>query len=255
MLLMIGVWRRDILERPDRPPDRSTLVYWLQGPRFFIDLRQPAHSPDFNDTRCLSDLTLDHLPWLATQEGFAGCFHLEEGIALWEHHIDFQPAGSLRDRARLSLNDNALHEEGTEQPYYERWTREGAHDSSALGMRLACASRATCGYLVRVGNRFMFARDRASPLPEGTCLTALMDGELILEQKRDLVDLEISLGDIDASGAWTIRRSTLPFKVGDAFLLERTAADTLEIRDMERDGGRFLRRWRILELDRNEERQ
>jgi hypothetical protein len=252
---MIGVWRRDVLERLDRAADRSTLVHWLQGPRFFIDLRQPARPPDFSNTRCLADLTPDQLRWLATQEGFAGCFNLEEGIGLWEHHIDFQPPSSLKDRARLRLTDNALHEEGTELPYYERWTREAGEDTSALGMRLACASRAICGYLVRVGNRFMFARDRASPLPEGTCLTALMDGELALEQKRDLVDLEISLGDIDAYGTWTIRRSTLPFKVGDALLLERTAADTLEICDRGRDGGRFLRRWRILELDRNEERQ
>jgi hypothetical protein len=252
---MIGVWRRDVLERPDTAADRSTLVHWLQGPRFFIDLRQPARSPDFSNARCLADLTPDQLRWLATQEGFAGCFHLEEGIGLWEHHIDFQPPSSLKDRARLRLTDNALHEEGTELPYYERWTREAGEDISALGMKLACASRAICGYLVRVGNRFMFARDRASPLPEGTCLTALMDGELTPEQKRNLVDLEISLGDIDASGTWTIRRSTLPFKVGDALLLERTAADTLEICDRDRDGGRFLRRWRILELDRNEKRQ
>jgi hypothetical protein len=251
---MIGVWRRDVLERPGTPPDRSTLVHWLQGPRFFIDLRQGAHPPDFSDTRCLRDLTLDHLRWLATQEGFAGCFHLAEGIALWEHHIDFQPASPRRDRARLFLRGNALHEEGTEQPYYERWTREGADDSSALGMRLACASRTIGGYLVRVGNRFMYARDRASPLPAAARLTALMDGELTLEQKRDLVDIEISLGDIDATGTWTIRRSTLPFKVGDAFLLERTAGDTLEICDVERDGGRYLRRWRIVELDQDEKR-
>jgi hypothetical protein len=246
---VIGVWRRLILEKPGHAADRSTSVFWMQAPNFFVDLRQAPDSPDFEDIRCLADLGAEHLDWLATQEGFAGSLHLSGGIALWGRDIDFQPKSPVPDRARVDIEGEYLHEQGTEAVYYEKWTRGNCARDPAFGLKLECVQTKCQGYIVRVGQSFMFARDRPDPLPEGECLSTILDRQESLDDKRALVDFEISLGEIGAAGAWSIRRSTLPFRVGRDFVLVPRGADELDIEDTARDGRAYMRTWRIVDRD------
>lgn len=243
---MIGVWRRLVLERPGKVIDDVSDVVWLQGPRFFADLRQPPGKPDFGGVRCLADLTPDHLTWLATQEGFAGSFSLADGIALWDRRIDFQPKTGIRDRATVSLDGDHLHERGTETPYYEKWLRAAQPRTPALALELRCRQTQCTGYVVRAGASFMFVRDRAQPLPEGGSLGALLASARDAAAMRALVDCEISFGEIADDGRWRITRSTLPFRVGEALSLQDRSAGGIETGDITPDGRPFRRPWRVV---------
>ena len=60
-----GLWRRTIYRRGNEAPDASTDVHWMQGPRFFADIRQPVERASFVRVGCLRDLESEHLAWLA----------------------------------------------------------------------------------------------------------------------------------------------------------------------------------------------
>src|SRR5262245_65035312 len=86
-----GLWRRSLISWPGRNSDTTTTVRWLQGPRAYVDLRQPAPRPDFSHARALDDLTLEDCLWLAHQEGFAGHLGFDGTWFEWHREIDFQP--------------------------------------------------------------------------------------------------------------------------------------------------------------------
>src|SRR5580765_2420592 len=96
-----GLWRRSLIARADGTRDTDTWVRWLQGPGGYIDLRQPAGRPDFTGVRCLRDLTMTQLDWLAAQDGFAGQLLVHDGVFEWRRDIDFQPPGPTPDRGWL----------------------------------------------------------------------------------------------------------------------------------------------------------
>jgi hypothetical protein len=56
---------------PNGRRDTTTWVNWLQGPSFYVDLRQPSGRPDFREATSLDQLSRPQIEWLATQEGFA----------------------------------------------------------------------------------------------------------------------------------------------------------------------------------------
>ena len=73
--------------------------------------------------------------------------------------------------------------------------------------------------MLRVGRRFMLARSRAVTLPASPSLAECVAGAGSLAAAREMVDCEVSLGRVEA-GAWTIERSTLPFREGRALAVE-----------------------------------
>jgi hypothetical protein len=245
------MWRRLSFERPGRPPDVTSSVHWLQGPRFFTDLRQPADTPDFTGIACLRQLQPHHLAWLARQQGFAGTLHLTGDLAWWDRRIDFQPTAATLDRARLNLAEGTLEERGTEVIYLERWEREAGPLEPACGLRLADPTTTVEGYLVRVGARFMYARTRMKSLGRADDLTAILDATTGLEEKQDLLDCEISLGRIDAGReVWRIDRSTLPFRRGTILGTRlHPVGDRLSLDDIDCNGAEFARLWIVSEHD------
>jgi hypothetical protein len=246
-----GLWRRTLLERPDEPPDVSSTVLWLQGPRFFVDLRLPVGRPDFTTISCLRHLQAPQLKWLAGQQGFAGRLRLDGDLAWWRRGIDFQPRTDIADRARLQLSGEILEERGTEACYLERWEREAGPLEPAFGLKLAGTNRRDKGYLVRVGNHFMYARARRQPLPAAASLLALLDSTLDLTAKQDLLDFEISFGRIDHdTGVWRIERSSLPFREGTVIApTPQAQLDRFSINDMHGSGETFARPWIVVERD------
>ena len=74
-------------------------------------------------------------------------------------------------------------------------------------------------------------------------LTTLVAGASNLEEAQELVNCEISLGDISPLG-FRICDSTLPYRAGD-HLDQSLVGDVLTIRDRERDGRFTARRWSI----------
>jgi hypothetical protein len=219
----------------------------LQGPGFFVDLRLPAGRPDFTNISCLRQLQVPQLRWLAGQQGFAGTLRLDGDLAWWRRGMDFQPPTQAADRARLRLAGDILEERGTEACYLEQWQREPGPLEPAFGLKLRGTNRRDKGYLVRVGNRFMYARARRQPLPAAFNLLALIDSTLDLATKQDLLDFEISSGRID-HGVWLIERSSLPFREGVVMTpTPQAQLDRFSIDDIHGGGEAFARPWIVVE--------
>jgi hypothetical protein len=260
-----GLWRRTIYRRGNEAPDTSTDVHWMQGPRFFADIRQPVEGASFVRVGCLRDLEPEHLAWLALQEAFAGELELEGNLAWWRRAIDLKPQGPFEDRARLQQTGDVIDEYGTESPYYERWERQNPTQGHCWGIRLQSLAEGRGGFLVRAGDKLMFARARTAPLPPGRILAEILDEIPTLEGKQDLLDFEVSLGCMPAGGhQWLIERSTLPFKQGKLWSITRRAASSanreapgtgaglIEVDDLDSHGERIVSAWRIVDTDAND---
>ncbi len=251
-----GLWKRTVYRRVDGVIDTSAEVFWLQGPHFFVDIRQPIERRSFVGVGCLRDLDDGHLSWLALQNAFAGTLELDGAAAWWHRTIDMQPTGPLQDRARLQQTGEVLEEFGTESPYYERWQRQGASTGPCWGLQLQGTVDGRSGFLVRVADRMMFARARNSALPPGRTLTEALEAAATLEAKQDLIDFEVSLGRVAASDReWLIERSTLPFKAEMPCSIRRRAdaagsgAYVIEMDDLDPKGRRIVSSWRIIDAD------
>lgn len=221
-----GKWRRLILSRPGETVDCTTSVSWLQGPAFFIDLRQPVNIVNRIAANCLAELTIDEAASLATQDGFAGEFAISGGVAEWRHEIDFHSPGPIRDRATLVHEGDLLIEHGLESDYMEYWQRSPVlNDLQGASARLRCLESGRSAFLVQHGRHFAYARDRGSGLPPGCNLHDIL-GTSCPKHAQDLVDCEISFGTITSAG-WQIVSSTLPWRIGSILIEE----DALEFGD------------------------
>lgn len=243
-----GLWRRLLLSRPGEPVDTLTRVDWLQGPVFYVDLRQPVGAGRAVKARCLAGLTLAEAQALAVQEGFAGHLRLEGNTAEWLRTIDFRPS-PLGDRGRLEPHGELLIEHGIEAHYIEHWQREPAPPQAAAGAALFQSEADDLPViLVRHGQRFGYARARRAVLRPGESLPGRL-AQAGLDEARALVDCEISLGTITPAG-WRIERSSLPWREG-ALLLEpgaEIAAARLVVADLTPDGQPWQRGLRLVEL-------
>ncbi|MCF4164365.1 hypothetical protein L2U69_01725 [Zavarzinia compransoris] len=239
-----GLWQRSLIVWPDGARDGTTDVRWLQGPSFYIDLRRPAGRPDFAAVSCLDDLDRDQVLWLAGQEGFAGELVFDGRCFEWRREFDLQPVTPYSDAGFLRFDGDVLVEEGRDVAYVEHWHRDKEATLPAAAARLIGAD-GRIGFIVRVGDRFMFARDRGVPLGAGETLGDLVADAGDMAAALALIDCEISYGTIDESG-WTIGHSSLPFREG-ARLAPVTAhgGAGLVTTGVAADGGRADHVWRI----------
>jgi hypothetical protein len=250
-----GVWRRSLLAWGDGRRDASSTVEWVQGARYFVDLRQPAGRPDVGGVGSLRAVPAGCLDWLARQEGFAGELRQEEGgVFHWVRLVDLQPASVWRDRGRLSFGGAAgvtLVEEGVEQAYVEHWHAVGSPPASCAGFGLRDPRTGRRGFLVRVGQRFGYARDRPADLGPGRSLIDLLGRRMPPRSRQDLIDCEISLGVV-AGDEWTITRSSLPFREGHTLGPRFLPDGRVLTEDVHPDGTPFTRRWDVTDTDGNE---
>lgn len=243
----IGLWERSLIAWPDGRQDTTTFVAWLQGPNLFADLRQPANPPSFDGVACLADLGAQHLDWMAQQEGFAGRFVKAGDAFEWQRIINLQCPSDAADAGYLDFVDGVLVERGRDIAYIEHWHRT----SPTLAPRFAVQLQdqdGRDGFLVRVGEIFMYARGRIEPLPHNGSLPELV-ATSSLEEARALLDCEISLGR-ERNGSWMIGRSSLPFRVG-ADLAPSFSIDDggLAIADVTGAGQACSKNWKIVDLD------
>lgn len=224
-----GLWQRSLIRWPDGRLDTTTTVHWLQGPSFYIDLRQPAARPDFGAVSALDQVDDAQLAWLARQEGFAGRLVFDDGWYEWGREIDLQPLAVYSDCGRLWYEGDHVVEEGRDIKYIEHWHARHAGDPARCAAARLRGADGRAAYLVRAGNLFMFARDRAVallPLTDlGACVAAAPDRAAALA----CVDCEISFGTVTAHGC-RIERSSLPWREG-ALFVPKLAGSVLELGD------------------------
>jgi hypothetical protein len=243
-----GLWKRSLIAWPDGREDTSTRVCWLQGPHMYIDLRQPASMPDFSHVGHLSDLSESDCVWLAAQEGFAGHLGFDGRHFEWARQIDFRPASSFADAGSLEWEAQVLVERGRDVGYVEHWHRDVAAGTDPCGAAvLHEVESRTKAVLLRVGSAFMFARDRAMPLPADRTLSESVAGAATVDLARALIDCEISFGVVAPEG-FRIGASTLPYRLG-AVLGQCLRDDTVTTCDRGTGGAAVARHWDIIECE------
>jgi hypothetical protein len=239
----VGLWERSLIAWPDGRRDTTSLVAWLQGPSLFADLRQPADPPSLAGVAGLDDLNPCHFEWLARQEGFAGGFSRAGDAFEWQRMMDYQCTSDAADAGYLSFSDGILVERGRDTPYIEHWHRTSPRIVPYFGARLRNEDGVE-GFLVRVGEIFMYARDRIAKLPHGGSLLDLVRGSSV-QEARAMLDCEISLGRV-RDGSWTIGRSSLPFRVkaelAPSFSIDGKKLTISEGRSSQRD-------WNVFDIE------
>lgn len=148
-----GLWRRSLLAWPDGRRDTTTWVRWLQGPSFYIDLRQPVGHGDFGAVGGLDQLDLPQIVWLAGQEGFAGELLYEDDFFEWRREIDFQLTTTYSDQGSLCFVDGVMVEKGKDIPYIEHWHRDSDPGKLMCAMRLEDAANGCRGFIIRHGGK------------------------------------------------------------------------------------------------------
>lgn len=244
---LYGLWRRTMIAWPGRRADRTTEVYWLQGPTRYADLRIPRGQPELGDGTCLRDLDWPTLRFMARQEGFIGHLSISHSVAHWHRAFDYQPETDVADRGRLEFEGDILVEHGVETAYVEHWRREPETTKEAMALWLATDAGCPVGCLIAAGDAFLYARGRAKPLPRNTTLGRLLDSANSLPEAQMLFDCEISFGRKDSEG-WRIERSSLPFRQGQ-MLRPDVDGDILTVDDLTEEGAPFRRSWRIVECE------
>lgn len=240
---LAGLWRRTVIAWPDGRSDTTTDAFWLQGPKYFADLRIPRGRPDLPAGSCLRDLDWDMLRFMARQEGFFGDLEVAQSTGHWHRAFDYQPDTGVADRGTLKFEGDVLVERGVESPYVEHWQRESRAGENAMALRLVSGDPLSFGCLIAAGDAFIYARSRAMHLPRNTTLHQLVSDAGSIEAAQNFFDCEISFGR-RRGARWEIERSSLPYREGQTLAPALDAA-SLVIGDVAPTGAASKRAWRI----------
>lgn len=94
---LAGLWSRSLprWNAEGYPDDTTTVVRWLQGDSWYIDLRQGSARPDFTGITRWDQLDSTQLRWMLDQDVFAGRLLTgwgDPGFLIWQRDIDWSPA-------------------------------------------------------------------------------------------------------------------------------------------------------------------
>ncbi|GAB5368677.1 hypothetical protein AAMO2058_001340100 [Amorphochlora amoebiformis] len=194
--VLVGAWSRPLFSGGWKESTESdTVVYNLQTPTLFIDLRFPVLRPDLSKKQAFQDLSLDELRALSRQHCFAGysliqpsymCKHIlppeingeKGGVCVrhhaldWNYHSEYERPRPNMWRFQMSKNGESFKEFSVAKDnhqqavYMERWHRYPQGKGPFLAMRRTDGKVESM--LIVVGNHFAYARDRKHPLPDFT---------------------------------------------------------------------------------------
>ena len=254
-----GVWQRLSLQVAGGERDTSTQVYWLQTPSLYGDIRVPADRPDFSGRRSLQDFDDTELAWLTRQKGFAGLLEAEGDICRWHREVDYQPSTGEDDVGHMHFEGPLLVETGVDREYEEEWRRLTSPDAPYVALELISEidalgpNRERTGYVLVVGDYFLYVRGRRGALPPGPSLADVTNSARCSRQcMLDLLDFEISFGRCQGADVpWRIELSTLPFREGQPLFTPDTAPVPRSGVDgslyYESREGRLRRHWTVRE--------
>ena len=200
-----GVWQRTGI-RTDGRERNDALVYWIQTPTLYADIRVPSTAED----------TPTPLP-----EGFAGWLDVEDQICRWRRPIDLNPKPGVLDHGAMFRDDEKLVEVGLLANYLENYQRidpaTRCFAASCGEFRVAdgevqFATQGPLDILVTAGTHVIHARrTRASALRYGR-----------YDERTGLVSFDLNVGDPEVfagdDGTWTIWTDDVTRVEREAFL-------------------------------------
>lgn len=210
-----GEWTRDWIQR-GKARSSTVDVHYLQTPTYFADIRIPKERSGLSGAKSFADLTDSQLRLLASQNGLAGLTTLAGTVATWSDEIAFQPFDGTPDTSRLERRSPiVMHEVGLDGSFTESWRRVSGGSGKFFVVRVEHSGR-LMRYLVVVGNRFVYVRNRSRDLPTASSLEALIETTKATRgQVVEYLDCEFSAGRVrGGSVPWEIQQSTLPWREG-----------------------------------------
>lgn len=255
-----GVWQRISLEAKGKPADTTTRAYWVQTSALQADLRIPAGRPDISAKAALDDYSADELLWLARQQGIAGMTLAGGDLLHRRRQIDYQPTRGRDNTHRMHFEGDVLVEENMQGSIVEKWRRLAGIQGGVITLRLLEEAEADGrivprkGYLLVVGDYFLFVRDRPEFTRQSATLEDLFEAQdLEREEMIPFLDCEFSFGRRSGGAVpWHIELSTLPYREGKTlfspgqFEALRAGGNALVQRGRGRKG-LVTRRWSIHE--------
>ncbi|MDP2962176.1 MAG: hypothetical protein Q8N54_05400 [Sulfurimicrobium sp.] len=218
----LGVWQRISMEAKGKPADTTTRVYWIQTSALQADLRIPAGRPDFSGKTALAECSSDDLLWLAQQQGIAGMTLAGGELLHRRRQVDYQPTRGRDNTHRMRFEGELLVEENMHGSVVEKWRRLAGVEGGVITLRLLEEAEADGrivprkGYLLVVGDYFLFVRDRPEFTRQSASLEDLFEAQDL--ERDDMVpflDCEFSFGRRNGgTQPWIIELSTLPYREG-----------------------------------------
>ena len=245
----VGAWRkRSNIERS----------FWLQTHRLHASMSIPLDRPDFTGRQTWADFSDEELILLAQQGGVSGACIAQDDILHRRRQIDYLPRRGDPYQRRMRRDATLLKEEtldGREQVVWELLA-DGRNEIIALRFQDAGIGADSDdqrrGYLLVVGEYFLFVRDRLVATQRADSLATLIE---LKEPERaqiiELLDFEISFGTRAADNSpWLIQHSTIPFREGQPLMDNSTLKEIISQagqgpRRVRWGGKHFLRYWSL----------
>lgn len=245
----VGAWRkRSNIERG----------FWLQTHRLHASLAIPVDRPDFTGRQSWADFSDEELILLAQQGGVSGACIAQDDILHRRRQIDYLPRRGDPYLRRMRRDATLLKEEtldGRDQVVWELLA-DSRHEIVALRFQDAGigpdSDDQRRGYLLVVGDYFMFVRDRLVATQRADSLAILIElKELERTQIIELLDFEISFGTRATDNSpWLIQHSTIPYREGRPLMDNSTLEEIIsqagqDPRRVRWGGKHFLRYWSL----------
>ncbi len=213
----VGAWRKRA---------QTEQSFWLQSHRLHASLVIPADRPDFSGRQSWADFSDAELMQLAHQGGVAGACIAQADILHRRRQIDYLPRRGEPNLRRLQRDGCVLTEatlDGRDICVWELLA-DAQHDIVALRFQDTGigpnSDDQRKGYLLVIGNYFLFVRDRLVFTQQAESLAILAEYKhLDRAQLIELLDFEISFGTRPKDDSdWLIEVSTIPYREGKALL-------------------------------------
>jgi Protein HRI1 len=216
-----GLWKRESIAFDDSEPQETATVFWLQGEKYFADLRIPLDQPQIPARQSLEDLEMKDLLMYANFSSFGGNIDATENWIRWNHGMNFLPRPGQVDQGNVFWQDGNLIEDGQFESfqdlvrYREVWVPQALGDTNLPNIEIFEPGQ---HLLVVLGEHFIHLQDGRSYAPE----FSVPEVETLSEaQLRHLLRFRADYGHRDPKiGTLAIRLSSDPTRVGQVLSLE-----------------------------------
>jgi hypothetical protein len=216
-----GLWKRESIAFDDGEPQETATVFWLQGEKYFADLRIPLDQPEIPAGQSFEDLAMKNLLVHANFSSFGGNIDSTENWIRWNHWINFLPRPGQVDQGNVFWQDGNLIEDGQFEGsqgvvrYREVWVPQALGETELPNIEIFQPGQRL---LVVLGEHFIHLQDGRGYAPE----FSVPEVETLNEtQLRHLLRFRADYGHRDPqTGAMAIRLSSDPTQVGQILNLE-----------------------------------